>query len=265
MFLSSSWGASARSTSWSASSARWRRQTLVNGSKRAPSVLTRVFVFFTQKGYLIIIIISPKYYETVTASPLLENDERTFNTVYIHKQVCSHRGWIVHLSIWPLFIFARLCDAAPDWVHPEWEQEFQVHSHPVPRGYEGKLWAPPQERGGHAAVAVLPSLLAVLQRCPHTRPVLLSATSPAGFRTRTSTGGPETGRIFCAGWWGSRSTTRPLSGRSPPSFPFPSKDIWPEPKRNPAVHAIKWREESDLWHEYRILWPASLIHWRFRV
>lgn len=49
-------------------------------------------VSFTQKGYLIIIIISPKYYETVTASPLLENDERTFNTVYIHKQVCSQRG-----------------------------------------------------------------------------------------------------------------------------------------------------------------------------
>lgn len=48
-------------------------------------------VFSTQKGYLIIIIISPKYYETVTASPLLEIDERAFNTVYIHKQVRSHR------------------------------------------------------------------------------------------------------------------------------------------------------------------------------
>uniref|UniRef100_A0A8C2WCD0 SEFIR domain-containing protein n=1 Tax=Cyclopterus lumpus TaxID=8103 RepID=A0A8C2WCD0_CYCLU len=37
---------------------------------------------------MIIIIISPKYYETVTASPVgLENDERTFNTVYIHKQL----------------------------------------------------------------------------------------------------------------------------------------------------------------------------------
>ncbi|TNM87580.1 hypothetical protein fugu_005801 [Takifugu bimaculatus] len=43
--------------------------------------------FLSEKGYLIIIIISPKYYETVTASPLLANDERTFNTVYIHKQL----------------------------------------------------------------------------------------------------------------------------------------------------------------------------------
>lgn len=49
-------------------------------------------LFTSQKGYLIIIIISPKYYETVTASPVLENDERTFNTVYIHKQVCPHLG-----------------------------------------------------------------------------------------------------------------------------------------------------------------------------
>lgn len=49
-----------------------------------------VCVSHTQKEYLIIIIISPKYYETVTASPVgLENDERTFNTVYIHKQVCG--------------------------------------------------------------------------------------------------------------------------------------------------------------------------------
>lgn len=44
-----------------------------------------------QKEYLIIIIISPKYYETVTASPVgLENDERTINTVYIHKQVHNY-------------------------------------------------------------------------------------------------------------------------------------------------------------------------------
>ncbi|XP_070817044.1 E3 ubiquitin ligase TRAF3IP2 [Chaetodon trifascialis] len=44
--------------------------------------------YLSEKEYLIIIIISPKYYETVTASPVgLENDERTFNTVYIHKQL----------------------------------------------------------------------------------------------------------------------------------------------------------------------------------
>lgn len=46
------------------------------------------FAPLSQKEYLIIIIISPKYYETVTSSVGgLESDERTFNTVYIHKQV----------------------------------------------------------------------------------------------------------------------------------------------------------------------------------
>ncbi|XP_061634166.1 uncharacterized protein traf3ip2l isoform X4 [Phyllopteryx taeniolatus] len=41
-----------------------------------------------QKEYLIIIIISPKYHETVTASHVgADNDERTCNTVYIHKQL----------------------------------------------------------------------------------------------------------------------------------------------------------------------------------
>ncbi|XP_028300902.1 adapter protein CIKS isoform X2 [Gouania willdenowi] len=44
--------------------------------------------YLSEKEYLIIIIISPKYYETVTSSPVaLEHDERTFNTVYIHKQL----------------------------------------------------------------------------------------------------------------------------------------------------------------------------------
>ena len=43
-----------------------------------------------QKEYLIIIVISPKYYETVTAAPVsLQHDEQTLATVYIHKQVCT--------------------------------------------------------------------------------------------------------------------------------------------------------------------------------
>lgn len=72
-------------------------------------------VSFTQKGYLIIIIISPKYYETVTASPVLENDERTFNTVYIHKQVGSRHGSTVHSSSCPLFISCLSgSDVAPE-------------------------------------------------------------------------------------------------------------------------------------------------------
>lgn len=44
--------------------------------------------YLSEKEYLIIIIISPKYYSTVSAPPMgLEQDERTFNTVYIHKQL----------------------------------------------------------------------------------------------------------------------------------------------------------------------------------
>ncbi|KAJ3599972.1 hypothetical protein NHX12_033924 [Muraenolepis orangiensis] len=44
--------------------------------------------YLSEKEYLIIIIISPRYYDAVTASPFgLETDERTFNTVYIHKQL----------------------------------------------------------------------------------------------------------------------------------------------------------------------------------
>ncbi|XP_017576425.1 uncharacterized protein traf3ip2l isoform X1 [Pygocentrus nattereri] len=43
--------------------------------------------YIAEKDYLIIIIISPKYYEIVTSAALcLENDE-TLNTVYIHKQL----------------------------------------------------------------------------------------------------------------------------------------------------------------------------------
>ncbi|KAG1938602.1 adapter protein CIKS [Pimephales promelas] len=43
--------------------------------------------YISEKDYLIIIVISPKYHEIVTnASFYMENDE-TLNTVYIHKQV----------------------------------------------------------------------------------------------------------------------------------------------------------------------------------
>lgn len=41
-----------------------------------------------QKDYLIIIAISPKYHEVVAGDRMfVERDERTLNTVYIHKQV----------------------------------------------------------------------------------------------------------------------------------------------------------------------------------
>ncbi|XP_076879635.1 uncharacterized protein traf3ip2b [Brachyhypopomus gauderio] len=46
--------------------------------------------YLNEKDYLIIIIISQKYFETVTGAKMsLDNDERTSNTVYIHKQLQS--------------------------------------------------------------------------------------------------------------------------------------------------------------------------------
>lgn len=74
---------------------------------------------FTQKEYLIIIIISPKYYETVTASPVgLENDERTFNTVYIHKQVRSCitelEFSVCRLPIVHVFVYLYVSHIAPE-------------------------------------------------------------------------------------------------------------------------------------------------------
>ncbi|XP_028835914.1 adapter protein CIKS-like [Denticeps clupeoides] len=45
-------------------------------------------IYINEKDYLIIIAISPKYYETVAGcAMLMERDERMLNTVYIHKQL----------------------------------------------------------------------------------------------------------------------------------------------------------------------------------
>ncbi|XP_061593873.1 uncharacterized protein traf3ip2l [Cololabis saira] len=75
--------------------------------------------YLREKEYLIIIIISPKYYETVTASPSsLENDERTFNTVYIHKQLQNEfiqNGSKNFRFIPILFPGAKKCHI-PDWL-----------------------------------------------------------------------------------------------------------------------------------------------------
>lgn len=83
----------------------WQHLTDKLSVKQAVTVLLS-----PQKEYLIIIIISPKYYETVTASPVgLENDERTFNTVYIHKQVHSYSSVPTKkYSLYNLLLFITL-------------------------------------------------------------------------------------------------------------------------------------------------------------
>ncbi|CAG5862089.1 unnamed protein product [Menidia menidia] len=87
--------------------------------------------YLTEKEYLIIIIISPKYYETVTASPFeLENDERTFNTVYIHKQLQSEfiqNGSKNFRFIPILFPGAKKCHV------PNWLQNTHVYAWPRDR------------------------------------------------------------------------------------------------------------------------------------
>nr|XP_054590771.1 E3 ubiquitin ligase TRAF3IP2 isoform X1 [Nothobranchius furzeri]XP_054590772.1 E3 ubiquitin ligase TRAF3IP2 isoform X1 [Nothobranchius furzeri]XP_054590773.1 E3 ubiquitin ligase TRAF3IP2 isoform X1 [Nothobranchius furzeri]XP_054590774.1 E3 ubiquitin ligase TRAF3IP2 isoform X1 [Nothobranchius furzeri]XP_054590775.1 E3 ubiquitin ligase TRAF3IP2 isoform X1 [Nothobranchius furzeri] len=75
--------------------------------------------YLSEKEYLIIIIISPKYFETVTAPPFdLENDERTFNTVYIHKQLQNEfiqNGSKNFRFIPVLFPGAKKCHV-PNWL-----------------------------------------------------------------------------------------------------------------------------------------------------
>ncbi|KAM9761544.1 uncharacterized protein traf3ip2l [Menidia menidia] len=87
--------------------------------------------YLTEKEYLIIIIISPKYYETVTASPFeLENDERTFNTVYIHKQLQNEfiqNGSKNFRFIPILFPGAKKCHV------PNWLQNTHVYAWPRDR------------------------------------------------------------------------------------------------------------------------------------
>lgn len=87
--------------------------------------------YLSEKEYLIIIIISPKYYETVTASPVgLENDERTFNTVYIHKQLQNEfiQNGSKNFRFIPIvFPGAKKCHV------PTWLQNTHVYSWPRDR------------------------------------------------------------------------------------------------------------------------------------
>ncbi|CAJ1059889.1 uncharacterized protein LOC109981931 [Xyrichtys novacula] len=87
--------------------------------------------YLSEKEYLIIIIISPKYYETVTASPVgLENDERTFNTVYIHKQLQNEfiQNGSKNFRFIPIvFPGAKKCHV------PNWLQNTHVYAWPRDR------------------------------------------------------------------------------------------------------------------------------------
>ncbi|KAG7513995.1 hypothetical protein JOB18_022147 [Solea senegalensis] len=87
--------------------------------------------YLSEREYLIIIIISPKYYETVTAPPVgVENDERTFNTVYIHKQLQNEfiqNGSKNFRFIPILFPGAKKCHV------PNWLQNTNVYRWPRDR------------------------------------------------------------------------------------------------------------------------------------
>ncbi|XP_037530964.1 uncharacterized protein LOC119408198 [Nematolebias whitei] len=86
--------------------------------------------YLSEKEYLIIIIISPKYYETVTASPFELEDDRTFNTVYIHKQLQTEfiqNGSKNFRFIPILFPGAKKCHV------PNWLQNTHVYCWPRDR------------------------------------------------------------------------------------------------------------------------------------
>ncbi|XP_052425474.1 uncharacterized protein LOC127968350 [Carassius gibelio] len=84
--------------------------------------------YLNEKDYLIIIIISLRYYETI--SGLNISDERTSNTVYIHKQLQSEfiqNGCRNYRFIPILFPGAKKCYV------PTWLQNTQVYSWPRDR------------------------------------------------------------------------------------------------------------------------------------
>ncbi|KAJ8409864.1 hypothetical protein AAFF_G00209050 [Aldrovandia affinis] len=87
--------------------------------------------FISEKDYLIIIVISPKYYETVTGAHVsVENDERTLNTVYIHKQLQNEfiqNGSRNFRFIPILFPGARKCHV------PTWLQNTHIYIWPKDR------------------------------------------------------------------------------------------------------------------------------------
>ncbi|XP_043107687.1 E3 ubiquitin ligase TRAF3IP2 [Puntigrus tetrazona] len=87
--------------------------------------------YLNEKDYLIIIIISLRYYETISGlTSSVEGDERTSNTVYIHKQLQSEfiqNGCRNYRFIPILFPGAKKCYV------PTWLQNTHVYSWPKDR------------------------------------------------------------------------------------------------------------------------------------
>nr|XP_057929206.1 uncharacterized protein traf3ip2l [Doryrhamphus excisus] len=88
--------------------------------------------YLSEKEYLIIIIISPKYYDTVTASHVSspDIDERTCSAVYIHKQLQNEfiqNGCKNFRFIPILFPGAKKCHV------PTWLQNTHVYAWPLDR------------------------------------------------------------------------------------------------------------------------------------
>ncbi|XP_016363738.1 adapter protein CIKS [Sinocyclocheilus rhinocerous] len=87
--------------------------------------------YLNEKDYLIIIIISLRYYETISGmNTSVEGDERTSNTVYIHKQLQSEfiqNGCRNYRFIPILFPGAKKCYI------PTWLQNTHVYSWPKDR------------------------------------------------------------------------------------------------------------------------------------
>ncbi|KAL6468812.1 hypothetical protein MHYP_G00223360 [Metynnis hypsauchen] len=87
--------------------------------------------YLNEKDYLIIIIISLKYFETVTGAGMsVECDERTSNTVYIHKQLQSE--FIQNGCRNFRFIPVLFPGAKKSYV-PSWLQNTHVYSWPRDR------------------------------------------------------------------------------------------------------------------------------------
>ncbi|KAJ7993578.1 hypothetical protein DPEC_G00273860 [Dallia pectoralis] len=87
--------------------------------------------YLSEKEYLIIIIISPKYHRTVTASPVtLDKDERTLNTVYIHKQLQNEfiQNGSKNFRFIPILFPGTIKCHVPTWL-----QNTQVYSWPQDR------------------------------------------------------------------------------------------------------------------------------------